>query len=140
MRTTLCPCSLRLGACLIPILTSTLVSSLHAQPNGIQINTVEIDHPSEQDITMQLKAWDFGGQVIYHATHQFFLTNRSLFIVVWNARHGYEQGKLYYWLDAIKSRAPESPVLIVATHTDERDADIHPFQAVDNLVYRLGPP
>lgn len=26
----------------------------------------------------KLNIWDFGGQVIYHATHQFFLTKRSL--------------------------------------------------------------
>jgi len=52
------------------------------------------------------------------------LTARSLFVVAWNARHGYEQGKLYYWLDAIRARAPESPVLLVATWIDERDADL----------------
>src|SRR5262249_27964268 len=61
---------------------------------------------------------------IYHATHQFFLSNRSLFLVVWNTRHGFEQGKLYYWLDTIKARAPDSPVVLVATHTDQRDADL----------------
>ena len=55
--------------------------------------------------------WDFGGQVIAHATHQFFLTNRSLYVLAWNARHGYEQGKLYYWLDTIKLRAPNSPII-----------------------------
>ncbi|MDY7075984.1 MAG: COR domain-containing protein [Chloroflexota bacterium] len=81
---------------------------------------VIIDAP----VTMQLNAWDFGGQEIYHATHQFFLTNRSLFVLAWSARHGYEQGKLYYWLDTIQARAPESPVILVATHIDERDADL----------------
>ena len=27
----------------------------------------------------RLNVWDFGGQEIYHATHQFFLTRRSLY-------------------------------------------------------------
>jgi hypothetical protein len=92
--------------------------------HGIAVETLELSHPTESGVTMQLKAWDFGGQDIYHATHQFFLTDRSLFLLVWNARHGFEQGKLYYWLDAIQARAPGSPVLIVATQTDERDADL----------------
>ncbi|WP_347242416.1 hypothetical protein [Nostoc sp. FACHB-888] len=26
----------------------------------------------------RVNIWDFGGQEIYHATHQFFLTRRSL--------------------------------------------------------------
>ena len=30
--------------------------------------------------------WDFGGQEIYHATHQFFLTRRSLYVLVDDTR------------------------------------------------------
>lgn len=92
--------------------------------HGVEIHTCLVQHPSEEDVVMELNAWDFGGQQIYHATHQFFLTNRSLFLVVWNARLGYEQGRLYYWLNTIQALAPESPVLLVATHCDERDADL----------------
>jgi GTPase SAR1 family protein len=92
--------------------------------HGLEMSTLGLEHPTKEGVTMQLKAWDFGGQEIYHTTHQFFLTNRSLFLLVWNTRHGYRQGKLYYWLDTIQAKAPESPVLIVATHLDERKADL----------------
>ena len=95
--------------------------------HGIRVEDVPMAHPSEPAVTMHLNAWDFGGQQIYHATHQFFLSERSLYLVVWNARFGWEQGKLDYWLDNIKARVPESPVLIVATHSDERMAAI-PFE------------
>ncbi|MBW4499087.1 MAG: leucine-rich repeat domain-containing protein [Scytonema hyalinum WJT4-NPBG1] len=94
--------------------------------HGIDIKFLNLVHPTEPDVMMQLNTWDFGGQEIYHATHQFFLTNRSLFLVVWNARQGFEQGKLYYWLDTIQALAPESPILLTATHIDERCADL-PF-------------
>ncbi|MGR3280114.1 COR domain-containing protein, partial [Acaryochloris marina NIES-2412] len=94
--------------------------------HGIEIQTLNLQHPQESGVTMQLNTWDFGGQEIYHATHQFFLTNRSLFVLVWNARLGFEQGKLTYWLKTIRANAPDSPILIVATHIDERDADL-PF-------------
>lgn len=90
--------------------------------HGIETNQLEMVHPSRSGVVMQLNTWDFGGQEIYHATHQFFLTNRSLFLIVWNARHGFEQGKLYYWLKTIRANAPESPILLVATWIDERDA------------------
>lgn len=92
--------------------------------HGIEIRQLPLPHPKWTGVTMQLNTWDFGGQEIYHATHQFFLSNRSLFLLVWNARHGFEQGRLYYWLDTIQAKAPESPVLIVATHIDQRDADM----------------
>lgn len=92
--------------------------------HGIAIRSLAMPHPTEHGVTMELKSWDFGGQQIYHATHQFFLTDRSLFLLVWNARLGHEQGRLYYWLDTIRARAPEAPVLLVATHVDERSVDL----------------
>lgn len=38
--------------------------------------------------TVRVHVWDFGGQEIQHATHQFFLTERSLYLVVLNGRAG----------------------------------------------------
>nr|WP_263012802.1 hypothetical protein [Laspinema sp. D3b] len=49
--------------------------------NGIDIRTREFSHPTKPAVTMQLHVWDFGGQQIYHATHQFFLTKRSVFFL-----------------------------------------------------------
>jgi Leucine-rich repeat (LRR) protein/GTPase SAR1 family protein len=92
--------------------------------HGIGVDKLKLAHPKEKNITMDLNTWDFGGQQIYHATHQFFLTNRALFVLVWDARHGWEAGKLYQWLDRIQAKAPESPVIIAAAHNDERDADL----------------
>jgi internalin A len=104
--------------------------------HGIEIHECRVSHPTQADVTMTLNAWDFGGQQIYHATHQFFLTDRSLFLLVWNARLGYEQGRLRYWLETITALAPDSPILLVATHTDQRDADL-PFGELRRLFPRL---
>ena len=45
---------------------------------GIDVQPLELTHPEDEDVTMTLRCWDFGGQNIYHATHQFFLTSRCL--------------------------------------------------------------
>jgi GTPase SAR1 family protein len=82
-------------------------------------------HPQNATITMSLNVWDFGGQHIYQATHQFFMTGRSLYLVIWNARVGVEQGKLDHWLRNIQVRAPDAPVLLVATHIDQQPADFN---------------
>ncbi len=91
---------------------------------GIDVSNIQLPHPFHKDVVMTLKTWDFASQVIYDATHQFFLTEGSLFLVVWNARLGWEQGSLYRWLDLIHAKAPKAPIMIVATHTDEREADL----------------
>ncbi|RYZ86256.1 MAG: hypothetical protein EOP04_14245, partial [Proteobacteria bacterium] len=93
--------------------------------HGLNVRELKLQHPQEKDKVMTLNTWDFAGQDIEHATHQFFLSNRSLFLLVWNARHGYEQSKVYYWLDTIRAKAPQAPILLVATHVEEgRDADL----------------
>ncbi|MCA1670976.1 MAG: GTPase, partial [Actinobacteria bacterium] len=92
--------------------------------HGLKIRNLYLDHPTKSSVQMLLNAWDFGGQEIYHATHQFFLTNRSLFLLLWNSRLGWEQGKLRYWLDIITARAPESPIIVVATHIEDRPVDL----------------
>jgi GTPase SAR1 family protein len=71
---------------------------------GIEVGEPPMLHPDIPDVCMRLKTWDFAGQTIQHATHQFFLTNRALFLLVWSARNGWEQGKLYYWLETIQAR------------------------------------
>ncbi|MER6506178.1 leucine-rich repeat domain-containing protein [Nonomuraea sp. NPDC001636] len=98
----------------------------HAEPSthGLRIERLNIPHPSRADVDMHLSVWDFGGQEIYHATHQFFLTDRSLFLLAWNSRLGWEQGRLQYWLDIITARAPESPILLIATHADQGDRPV----------------
>jgi internalin A len=47
----------------------------------------------EKGVPIKLNVWDFGGQEIMHATHQFFLTKRSLYILVLDARKGNAQRK-----------------------------------------------
>ncbi|XP_033120529.1 leucine-rich repeat serine/threonine-protein kinase 1-like isoform X2 [Anneissia japonica] len=63
--------------------------------------------------------WDFGGQQEFYATHQYFLTKRSLYLVLWKLTDG-EKGinELQQWLVNIQARAPNSPVIIVGTHLD----------------------
>ena len=90
---------------------------------GIVIGPLDLPHPTEPDVTMRLNCWDFAGQDFNHATHQFFFSDRALFLLVWNARHGYQQGKLYRWLENIKVRAPQARVILVATHIDEPHSD-----------------
>jgi internalin A len=93
--------------------------------HGIEVGELHVPHPHLAGKAITLNTWDFGGQHIYHATHQFFLTRRSLYLLVWNARSQVDQGRLDFWLETIRVQAPEAPVLLVATHTDERASDLN---------------
>jgi len=76
------------------------------------------------DGQVRLHIWDFGGQEIMHATHQFFLTRRSLYLLVLSGREGHEDQDIEYWLKLIESfGGDESPVIVV-----QNKIDAHPFE------------
>jgi small GTP-binding protein len=77
------------------------------------------------DQSIKLDLWDFGGQEIYYATHQLFLTRRTLYILVLNSRVSEEENRAEYWLKMIEAFGGNSPVLIVGNKSDEQPLDIN---------------
>jgi hypothetical protein len=75
-----------------------------------------------RDEHVRLNIWDFGGQEIMHATHQFFLTERSLYLLVLTGREGSEDADAQYWLKFIDSFGAESPIIVVLNKIN-----VHPF-------------
>ncbi len=57
--------------------------------------------------------WDFAGQEITHATHQFFLTRRSLYLLVLEGRSDLQDRDAEYWLRLIRAFGADSPVIVV---------------------------
>ena len=49
---------------------------------GVDLGDWEYAPRNKNKITFM--TWDFGGQEEYYATHQCFLTKRSLYLLVWN--------------------------------------------------------
>ena len=76
---------------------------------GIDVVPWRFQTPEGKDVTVSI--WDFGGQQIYHATHQFFLTHRSTYALVCNERK--EDTDFDYWLDVTQRLGGGSPLLIV---------------------------
>ncbi|MEL6601716.1 MAG: COR domain-containing protein [Cyanobacteria bacterium J06614_10] len=74
----------------------------------------------------RVNMWDFGGQEIYHATHQFFLTKRSLYLLVVDTRR--ENSDIYYWLSVISMYGEDSPILIIKNEKQDRSCEINERQ------------
>jgi len=94
---------------------------------GICIDHWQVDSQStieNQESEITINIWDFGGQEIMHATHQFFLTKRSLYLFVLDSRLTQEENRVEYWLKIIQSYGGESPVLIVGNKIDQHPLDI----------------
>lgn len=72
-------------------------------------------------VKVNFRAWDFAGQEVYYSTHSFFLSNRSIYMVVWSMLADEDQQRVPYWLQSIQSRAPKAPVLLVGTYCENMD-------------------
>ncbi|MDD4964304.1 MAG: COR domain-containing protein [Gallionella sp.] len=102
---------------------TSLIRALHDEPvvAGKEMMTCGIDIRDWSIPDSDLKAhfWDFGGQVMAHATHQFFLRASCLYVLVLNARseiNSTEQAE--YWLEHIKGFGKDAPVMIVGNKAD----------------------
>jgi small GTP-binding protein len=101
---------------LIKRLISDEFSQNEPKTEGIDVTRWSV---SNQNKRVLLNVWDFGGQEIMHATHQFFLTKRSLYILVIDARLDEQQNALEYWLKIIRSFGSDSPIFVMMNKIDE---------------------
>jgi hypothetical protein len=86
-------------------------------------------HGVNRDIELNINSvitqiWDFGGQVIYHASHRCFMSERCVYVLVVNARNNDDYrdiGKIKYWIDTVNDYAKqEAKIFIVINEEDNR--------------------
>jgi internalin A len=80
--------------------------------HGISVQNLAIQRGGEED---SINIWDFGGQEIMHSIHHLFLTERSLYLLVLDARH---DSNPEYWLETITLSGGNSPVLLILNKID----------------------
>jgi small GTP-binding protein len=88
--------------------------SKESQTHGIRIR--KMDFAMSDGDTVAAHLWDFGGQEVMHATHQFFLSQRSVYVLLLNSRNDDQAEK---WLKYAASFGGRSPVLVVLNKIDE---------------------
>ena len=83
------------------------------QTHGIRIQKTNFKIDNDN---IKAHFWDFGGQEVMHATHQFFLSQRCIYILVLNSR---TDDRAEHWLKHAKFFGGHSPVLVVLNKIDE---------------------
>jgi len=87
---------------------------------GIDISPFYFDYKGS---SFRMNIWDFGGQEIYHSTHQFFLTKRSLYTLVSDTRR--EDTDFKYWLNVVELLSDNSPLIILQNEKQDRQCQIN---------------
>ena len=90
------------------------------------IDVIRWEFPLPDGNSFRVNIWDFGGQEIYHQTHQFFLTERSLYALVVDTRR--ENTDLNWWLKVVELLSDNSPVLLIKNEKQDRQCEINERQ------------
>jgi internalin A len=88
-----------------------------------QREKIDVKGWSPERCKVQLNVWDFGGQEMMRGTHRFFLTHRSLYLLVLQDRCE-DDRSIYHWLKTIRNRGGNSPVIVVINKSDKGKQDL----------------
>ncbi len=72
---------------------------------------------------INVRIWDFAGHTVTHAVHRFFLSERCLYIVVYDGRSEV-RNQLEYWLNHMKNYGGDSKAMILVNVYDNHRVDI----------------
>jgi len=109
--------------------TDAILPTEDKTTRGIDIARLDFDYKDEDGKLRKFhyNIWDFGGQQIYHTTHQFFLTRRSLYVLVIDTGKdatGNDDTTVNYWLQVIELLGENSPLLLIRNEKNERQINI----------------
>lgn len=100
--------------------------AIEESTEGVGITNVKLSDmaegiSSEKDANVHI--WDFAGHAITHAVHRFFLSERCLYIIVYDGRTE-GRNRLSYWLDHVSNYGGKSRVIVLVNLQDEHSPDI----------------
>jgi GTPase SAR1 family protein len=76
-----------------------------------------------ENADMNVRIWDFAGHTVTHAVHQFFLSERCLYIMVYDGRTE-DRNRLEYWLNHMANYGGNSQAFILVNKRDGHTPDI----------------
>ena len=121
---------------------TTLIARLKGQEEvDISVHNLNVSEwsyrPSLGRQTFTFDVWDFGGEKELYACHQCFLSRHSLYLLVFDLCGELVIRDLRFWLHSIACYAPQSSVIIVATHLDMIAEERRPFKQQHPLLNRV---
>ncbi|WPD21832.1 MAG: COR domain-containing protein [Candidatus Electrothrix scaldis] len=114
-----------------------------SQTHGINVLSLSSNQlPGfNNDDECRLHFWDFGGQEIMHASHRFFMSNRSLYILVLDSR---TDSRKFHWLRHIEKYGGKSPLIVTMNKIDlnpsyniEQKSINSRFPWINNRFFRI---
>jgi len=93
---------------------------------GVNISEFKLSVMSSlipKELDAMVHVWDFAGHAITHAAHRFFLSERCVYVIVYDGRTE-GRNRLIYWLDHVRNYGGNAKVLVLVNLKDGNRPDI----------------
>ncbi len=91
--------------------TDESTHGIHIDQWKFPIPAGTLEEQPDKESTFFVNLWDFGGQEIYHATHQFFFSEKSLYVLLADTRE--QKTDFSYWLNTVEQLCGEDSLLFI---------------------------
>lgn len=99
--------------------------SINQSTHGLEVSNFSFK--TSTDLDFRVNMWDFGGQEVYHGTHNLFYTPRSLYLLITDGRR--QNTNIDYWLETIKTFGHNSPVMLIENRkSGHRNTSLNLFE------------
>lgn len=120
---------------LLKVLRGGAFNQKEAETLGITVMALDLNCSQG---TVRAHAWDFGGQEFLHGTHQIFLSERCVYVLVLEGREGNWEVETDYWLRFIQSYGGDSPVIVALNKHDEHAFSVDRFRLQERCPQIVG--
>lgn len=101
-----------------------VISRRHNTDADLRVCTIKLGGIGWRKPKYTFSVWDFSGFEEYRSMHHCLLSAQSMHLLVFRVTDGMAGiQRLRFWLDNIVTYAPDSPVLVVATHMDKLSSE-----------------
>jgi small GTP-binding protein len=106
-------------------------------PKNISTDGIEVQSWATSK-KVEFRVYDFGGQEVFYPTHTFFLSDRALYVVVFNLVDTASRNRIEYWLKIVRSTGIiPCPIVLVGTHLDDPQCTPSHVQDMQDRVKRF---
>jgi small GTP-binding protein len=97
------------------ILSAIRKRGVREPTDGIDTKIHNVPHLGEGS---SLHLWDFAGQEVFYTTHQFFLSQGTVALLVFDCTKSFEENKISFWMSTIQERMPGSTIYLIGSCID----------------------
>lgn len=99
----------------------SFVSAVRGKAERVQTDGIEIHlwQPLYEYPSSIVWFYDFAGQETYYTTHQLFLSEGAINMIVFAMNEPIEPNQVRFWLNSIHARAPSSRVMFIGSFSDK---------------------